>query len=126
MLHLAHHYDKEMVSARQIAAAQEFSYALACKLLQRLQKAGLVKSTMGARGGFRLSRDPAQISLQTIIESIQGPIRLSQCLLGVETCCKFGTCPIRRKLGKLQTEISAYLGDTSLDELVTARHGPDG
>jgi Rrf2 family protein len=121
MVHLGRHYGQDTLSARQIATDQDFSYALAAKLLQRLQKAGLVESVMGAKGGFRLSRDPADISLQEVIETIQGPISLSTCLLGVKECCKYDTCPIRRKLGGLQQEISSYLGQTMLGDLLTLR-----
>ena len=41
------------------------------KLLQRLQKAGLVASAMGVRGGFRLSRAPEEISVGSVIEAIK-------------------------------------------------------
>jgi len=121
MVHLGRHYGQETLSARQIAKDQDFSYTLASKLMQRLQKAGLVESVMGAKGGFRLSRDPREINLQEVIETIQGPISLSTCLLGVKTCCKYGTCPIRKKLGGLQQEISDYLEGTTLSELLTVR-----
>lgn len=121
MVHLGRHYGQDTLSARQIAEDQDFSYALASKLMQRLQKAGLVESVMGAKGGFRLSRDPSQINLQEVIETIQGPISLSTCLLGVKTCCKYGTCPIRKKLGGLQQEISDYLEGTTLSELLSVR-----
>lgn len=121
MVHLAHHYGEGAISAKQIATDQDFSYALACKLLQRLQKAGFVESVMGAKGGFRLAREPLEICLKDIIETIQGPISLSQCLLGVQTCCKYGTCPIRQKFGALQQEISDYLAGTTLGELVDVR-----
>jgi Rrf2 family protein len=121
MVHLGRHYGQDALSARQIAEDQNFSYTLASKLMQRLQKAGLVESIMGAKGGFRLSRDPSQINLQEVIETIQGPIRLSTCLLGVKTCCKYGTCPIRKKLGGLQQEISDFLTGTTLGELLKMR-----
>jgi Rrf2 family protein len=121
MVHLARHYGGDAISAKQIATDQDFSYALACKLLQRLQKAGLVVSVMGAKGGFCLSRGPDEISLSEVIETIQGPISLSQCLLGVKTCCKYGICPIRKKFSLLQREISDTLGGTTLGELVNVR-----
>ncbi|MFC1764338.1 RrF2 family transcriptional regulator [Planctomycetota bacterium] len=121
MVHLAQNGQQGAISAKQIAAEQGFSPALASKLMQRLQKAGLVISVMGVRGGFQLGRAPKDISLQEIIETIQGPISLSRCVLGVETCCKHASCPIRKKLGRLQTDIVSYLGDTTLDELVSVK-----
>ena len=121
MVHLADHYGEDAVSTKTIALEQDFSYALASKLMQRLQKAGLIESTMGVRGGFQLARDPARISLLDVIEAIQGPISLNQCLLGVKVCKKHGICPIRKKLGLLQTDMTAYLQDTTLGELVALR-----
>ncbi len=121
MVHLASRYGQEVVSAKTIAQEQDFSYALASKLMQRLQKAGLIESTMGVCGGFQLARDPSQISLLDVIEAIQGPISLNKCLLGVKVCKRHGTCPIRQRLGSLQSDMTACLEDTSLGELVGLR-----
>jgi Rrf2 family protein len=121
MVHLAAHYGEEVVSTKKIAEEQDFSYALASKLMQRLQKAGLIESIMGVRGGFQLARDPAQISLLDVIEAIQGPISLNRCMLGVKVCKRHGTCPIRKRLGLLQSDMTAYLEDTSLGDLMELR-----
>ena len=81
MVHLAQEYGNGPVSTSSIAQAQNFSYQLACKLMQRLGKAGLVASCMGIRGGYTLTRPPREISLKNVIETIQGPLSLSRCLL---------------------------------------------
>ena len=60
MAALAGHFGGELVSARQLAGTGHFSYELGCKILQKLNKAGLVKSSMGPKGGFTLSREPAR------------------------------------------------------------------
>jgi Rrf2 family protein len=56
MVSLAQHYDGDTISTRVLAAEQEVSYQLACKLMQQLHEAKLVESLMGPKGGFRLSR----------------------------------------------------------------------
>ena len=55
---LVENYGKAPVSARQLAKNQDVSYELACKLLQKLSSAKLVKSSMGAAGGFELAKRP--------------------------------------------------------------------
>jgi Rrf2 family protein len=55
IVYLAKNRQKEPISARQISGSQNISYGLVCKLLQRLQKRKLIKSSMGPKGGFCLS-----------------------------------------------------------------------
>ena len=123
MVHLARAYGEGPVSAAAIAEAQQYSYQLACKLLQRLVKAGLVRSCMGINGGYALARAPERIGLMEVIEVIQGPLSLSPCLLGDAACPNRKVCPIRGKLGELQGQMAGFLGGTSLTDLLKAKSG---
>ncbi len=118
MVKLAGHYGEDPISTREIAECEDISYQLTCKLMQRLNNAGLVQSTMGPNGGFVLSRKPAKINLAEIIGAIQGPLSLSRCLFGENVCKKQNECPIYIKLTKLQNNISEYLQSITLDELL--------
>lgn len=118
MVNLAGHYGEDPVSTRDISQSEDISYQLACKLMQRLNNSGLVKSSMGPNGGFALSRKPAKINLAEIIVAIQGPLSLSRCLLAKNVCPKQNRCPINAKLTKLQKNISDYLQSITLDELL--------
>ena len=63
------------------------------KVLQRLVKAGLVKSMRGPRGGFLLAKDPSEISLEEVYELFEGVRRNAGCLLKTPVCgnrCVFG------------------------------------
>ncbi len=121
MVNLAGHYGEEPVSTRDIAQAEDISYELACKLMQKLHNAGLVKSSMGPNGGFGLSRKPAKINMLEIIWAIQGPLSLNRCLLGPDVCQHQKGCPITVKLTKLQKYIGKYLRGITLDELLRSR-----
>ncbi len=121
MVNLAEHYGREPVSTREIAQAEDISYQLTCKLMQKLHNAGLVKSSMGPNGGFVISKKPDKINLLEIIEAIQGPLSLNRCLLGLDVCPRQKDCPIREKLVKLQKYILNYLKDITLDELKHSR-----
>lgn len=121
VVNLTAHYGNEPVSTRAIAVEEDISYQLACKLMQKLQKAGLVKSCMGPKGGFQLTREPEMISLMEVVEAIQGPISLNRCLLGVDACPKQKGCSVRAKLVGLQESISGYLTSITLDELSSHR-----
>ncbi|MFQ6035795.1 MAG: RrF2 family transcriptional regulator [Sedimentisphaerales bacterium] len=121
MVNLAEHYQNQPLSTRKIAAEEDIPYQLACKLMQKLHNAKLVKSFMGPKGGFRLNKDPSSISLLQVIEAIQGPVRLNRCLLGRDVCSQQKRCKVRMKLADLGQSIKRYLGGVTLDELARAR-----
>ena len=119
MVHLALRSGGEPVSTRELARAEEISYPLACKLMQMLNKAKLVKSFMGPAGGFGLVREPEEINLLDMITAIQGPLALNRCLVDVDACRRAKNCPVSKKLKKLQQHINGYLADVTLAELIS-------
>lgn len=118
MVHLARHWRDEPVSSRDIADAESVAYELACKLLQKLAKARLVRSTMGPKGGFRLAKDPAGITVGQVIKSVQGPINLNRCLLGGYKCPRGDDCPVYDKLAELQNYMDRYFSKVTLANLL--------
>jgi Rrf2 family protein len=111
----------QVLSARALSQQNNVPYPLTSKLLQKYQQAGIIKSTMGARGGFGLTRRPMEITLLELIEIIQGPIRANRCILGTFDCPMKIRCPLHPKLNDLQEEIERHLRNTTLAEMVTPR-----
>lgn len=117
---LAAQYDAgRVLSARALSQDNNVPYTLACKLLQKYQHAGFVKSVMGPRGGFALAQRPSEITLLELIETIQGNLSVNQCLTGSLTCSLREQCPLHPKLADMQEEIQRFLRNTTLAELVT-------
>lgn len=110
---LAGRFDGEPVSTKEIADRQQIPYQLACKLLQRLHKAGIVKSEMGPSGGFILCKNPSKITVRRLVEIIQGPVRLNNCKL----CRLSRCCNISPELARLQGKINEFLDGLTLRQL---------
>jgi len=121
MLNLARDYENGPVSTKAAATKEDVPYQLACKLMQRLQKANLVKSSMGPKGGFVLGVKPSKISLLEVMEAIQGPITINRCLIGSDACNRQRSCPVKPKLARLQDRINKELADITLNELLRTR-----
>jgi len=107
------------ISTKALAGGQHIPYQLACKLLQRLHNAGIVKSTMGPSGGFMLGKSPSKITVRQIVEAVQGPLSLSPCLYEGGCCSLAKHCPINPELGRLQKNINTFLDNLTLRQLTT-------
>jgi Rrf2 family protein len=121
MVNLAKRWGTSAVSTKEISLEEQIPYQLTCKLMQKLQKAGLVQSLMGPKGGFSLNKDPKSITLLEMVVIIQGAPKLNRCLLGSDKCRCQKTCSIRLKIDELQNYIENYLGKITLDELANER-----
>ncbi|MHA3840637.1 RrF2 family transcriptional regulator [Sphingomonas aestuarii] len=88
------------------------------KLVSRLSSAGLIESTRGTGGGFRLSRPPAAISLADIVEAIEGPIALTTCVdAGRHDCAIEGNCRIKPHANAVNGAVRGALAGISLANL---------
>jgi Rrf2 family protein len=67
------------VSARDLAERLRLPLPVLRNILKHLSQAGLVRSTRGQQGGYRLARRPEEISLAELIEAMEGPMRLALC-----------------------------------------------
>ncbi len=118
MLSAAARAGRISVSAAMLAEETGVPLPTAQKLMGRLAIAGLLRSTRGIGGGFRLARDPAQISLADIVEAVEGPIAMTACVeegrhdCGLETACK-----VKPHWGAVNTAVKGTLGGVSLASL---------
>ena len=106
----------EVVSNKDIANTLRASEAHLSKVLQRLAKAGLVKSTRGPHGGFRIAKEPSEITLLDIYEAIEGPLISSSCLL-VSPVCIDNKCILGSLLKTMNGRIRQQLAGTRLAKL---------
>ena len=91
------------------------------KLVSRLSSAGLIESTRGTGGGFRLSRPPSAISLADIVEAVEGPIQLTSCVEGSRHDCAIeGAFQVRPHWGIVNEAVRGALAGVSLAHLSRA------
>ena len=116
---------EKALSAKVLAKDAQVSYALTCKILQKLAHAGIAASVMGPKGGWKLAKDPEKVQFRHVIEAIQGPVMVNKCLLGGFKCPLKGQCPAHPKMAKLQTQIVGYLKELTLKEFVNTENESD-
>jgi Rrf2 family protein len=95
MIDLALHHGNGPVMLKDISKRQGISQKYLWNLINPLKSAGLVKSTRGAHGGFTLAREPSGISVTDILQVLEGPLCLVDCVENPSACEKSAACVAR-------------------------------
>lgn len=118
VLHLARMGNTERAATSTVAEEQHIPPSFLAKIISQLSIAGLLHTSRGARGGVTLARDPQDITLLEVVEAIDGPIRLNECI-GNEGACTFDeNCPIKTVWCQAQEELVQRLKNTSFAYLM--------
>jgi Rrf2 family protein len=120
MIHLACLPEGRVALRQEIAEAQRIPASFMAKILRRLVRASLLTSARGVNGGFALARPAVEVSLLDIVEAIDGPLGLAECVNNAEACTFACSCPARPVWVKVQAGVRDVLGAASLEDLVSA------
>lgn len=124
MLDLAIHHEAGSVAVADVSARQGISLSYLEQLLSRLRKGGLVTSTRGPGGGYSLSRDPGQISIAQIIDTIEENIDATLCS-GQKNCVDDDACLTHFLWEELSASIRVFLTAKTLGDLIKQPHVKD-
>jgi Rrf2 family protein len=109
-------------NARQIAERYGVPAALLSKVLKVLAQQEIVRSIRGVKGGYLLALPAEEISLASVIEAIEGPVRFVQCAGdqdGEDSICELTAhCPVTRPIQKVHRRLTELLEDITLADLV--------
>jgi Rrf2 family iron-sulfur cluster assembly transcriptional regulator len=89
-------------------------------ILKNLVHAGLVQSRTGPRGGFALARKADRITLYQIMETVDQPEMLSQCVVGLETCSADTPCPVHDRLQEVRQRFVESLQSITVADMAAA------
>ncbi len=117
MTYLARFPQGHVVSLRDIGRAQDIPESFLAKILQSLVHSGLAVSQRGAHGGFAMARPAVEITLRDVVEAVDGPISLNQCVLWPEDCARSGGCELHMVWVRAQTRLMEVLDSVTLREL---------
>jgi len=118
VLHLARMGNSERAATSTVAKEQNIPPSFLAKIISQLSIAGLLHTSRGARGGVTLAREPKDITLLEVVEAIDGPIQLNECV-GNDGSCHFdGDCPIKPVWCDAQDELVNRLRSTNFGDMI--------
>ncbi|MBT3391352.1 MAG: Rrf2 family transcriptional regulator [Chloroflexi bacterium] len=107
------------LSARFIQEETQVPQAFLKRIIALLSQENLIESFPGPKGGLQLARLAEEITLRDIVEVMEGPVLLSDCLKEKEACPLAESCPVRNRWGGLQATIVKELAQTTMAQLAS-------
>ena len=117
VLYLAGLSNGRRAPTSEIAREQHIPPSFLAKIVSQLSVAGVVQTSRGARGGVSLARSSDDISLLEVIEAIDGPILLNECVNDPSTCIFGDECPVKNVWCDAQSKLVTKLSATDFASL---------
>jgi len=112
MLFLAAFPPNKHIGVQQLAERQEVSPTYLSKILTKLVKAGMIESTSGANGGYRLKRNWEEISFLDVIHAIEGSASLFDCEMNHGS-----ECLVQKVMVSAEEKMEDFLKNQKLSEI---------
>ena len=119
MLHMASENQRKLSTAKELSHRYHIPLELMGKVLQRLSKQGLVESVQGIKGGYKLKRPLSDISISEILETVDGPFKLVNCMEQKNNtlCDQHVNCTIKNPMGIIQSRLESLFDELKLQDI---------
>ena len=126
MLELASHYGEGPIELKEIAKKEDISLKYLEQVIIPLRTSGLVKAVRGSKGGYSLAKPPSEICLNDLVEILEGPVNLIECLKNPNACQKSSSCVTRDIWKEVSETIYGIFHSITLEEMVNRRKEKEG
>jgi len=109
---------QEVISADQLVKSLKMPRPFLRKILQTLNKEGLLNSSKGKGGGFTLTISPGKITLTDVMKIFQGPLKLNECKFRKSDCPYISDCFLKKKIDEIEKEVIAKLKAITITSII--------
>ena len=116
--------DYEKKTVKMVCDNEHVPHSFAYKILKKLERAGMVESVRGARGGYELSKELENISVIDIISAVNENLFINECLKPGNTCphnSGDSSCKVHEKLLSIQDDLIDVLKETTMVGLLQGK-----
>ncbi|MHB1319115.1 MAG: RrF2 family transcriptional regulator [Anaerolineae bacterium] len=119
MIALSRNFGQGPTALSAIAQSQQLPLPYLEQVAGALRRAGLLGSVRGARGGYFLTRDPAEVSVSDVLSALEGQLVSLECLRpGGSGCAQESTCDVRGVWQRVQDCLDQTLGEMMLADVM--------
>jgi len=110
--------NKDKVSVKELIEGLKMPGPFLRKVLQELNKKGILRSYKGKNGGFVLATRPEKIYIGKLIEIFQGPIKLQEHTFKKKICPEIKSCVLKKKIDEMKKYTISKLNSLSIASLL--------
>ncbi|MGE3770712.1 MAG: SUF system Fe-S cluster assembly regulator [Bdellovibrionales bacterium] len=110
--------DGKAVPAAELSQITGLPQPTVAKVLKQLAKAGIIDSARGVQGGYTLVADSKELSVETIITAIDGPVRVTECADNHVSCMASDMCQLHGRWAPVNRALKSALASVSLADLM--------
>ncbi len=110
--------DPERISVSKLLDQLYLPRPFLRKILQTLNREGVLNSYKGKGGGFVLAEPPEEILLTRLIDIFQKPVKLTECIFKEKICSDIGTCPLKKRIDTLEQHVISELESITIESLL--------
>ena len=114
LIDLTHHYEQGPVQTAEIASRQSIPEPYLDQLLTTLSKVGFIKSRRGPQGGHVLARPPIEITLEQVMQNLEGSTAPLDCFDNPAECTLSGACAQRDVWRSVEEAVQSVLSSTTI------------
>jgi Rrf2 family protein len=109
----------KLITAKELSDELKISFEFLAKTLQALMKKKLVASQQGIKGGYYLIKDPAEITINIVLDALEQRSNIVDCTSNpkTEVCNKAGSCTLRSPMATIQRKIDEILDFVTVETL---------
>ncbi|MCX6039260.1 MAG: Rrf2 family transcriptional regulator [Chloroflexi bacterium] len=119
--YLAKHDSSQRIATSTVAREMKIPASFLAKIISQLSIAGLLHTSRGARGGVNLAREAKKISILDVVEAIDGPILLNECVGNPGICAFSDDCLVHPIWVEVQETLVKRLRETKFDQLASKK-----
>ncbi len=120
VLYIAKLNPNQRAATSQIAEEQKIPPSFLAKIISQLSIAGLLHTSRGARGGVMMAKPAEEVTLLDVVEAIDGPITLNECVTDDDACSFGNECPLRAVWCDAQDDLVKRLKGTNFAQFAAA------
>ena len=117
LLYITQNKPKRM-SVSELVNALDIPRPFLRKILQILNREGVLNSFKGKGGGFVLAVPPEEILLTRLIDIFQKPVKLTECIFKEKICSEVRTCPLKKRIDTIEQHVISELESITIDSLL--------
>jgi Rrf2 family protein len=107
----------ELTSAKEVSDRYHAPFDATARVMQMMTQHGILRSEQGANGGYQITRDLSKVTLQDLMDVIQGPTQIAKCMQE-EKCELQSNCNIVSPIQALNQKLNEFYSNLTLKDLL--------